>query len=56
MNRIPYKLKRSNRRKTIAIAVDSNGVSMTAPTNTTQEKKIRRCTKSTLDSCSNKAF
>lgn len=37
-NRIPYKLKRSNRRKTIAIAVDSNGVSVTAPTNTTQEK------------------
>ncbi|SFQ61980.1 hypothetical protein SAMN05421670_3013 [Psychrobacillus psychrotolerans] len=38
MNRIPYNLKHSNRRKTIAIAVDSNGVSVTAPTNTPQEK------------------
>lgn len=37
-NRIPYDLKWSNRRKTIAIAVDSNGVSVTAPTNTSQEK------------------
>ncbi|MCM3359371.1 YgjP-like metallopeptidase domain-containing protein [Psychrobacillus sp. MER TA 171] len=37
-NKIPYDLKWSNRRKTIAIAVDSNGVSVTAPTNTSQEK------------------
>jgi len=37
-NRIPYDLKWSNRRKTIAIAVDSNGVSVTAPTNTSPEK------------------
>ncbi|WP_225340442.1 M48 family metallopeptidase [Lysinibacillus capsici] len=35
---IPYEVKWSNRRKTIAIAVNSNGVYVTAPTDTPQEK------------------
>jgi len=37
---IPYEVKWSNRRKTISIAVDSNGVYVTAPTNTPQEKIV----------------
>lgn len=35
---IPYEVKWSNRRKTISIAVDSNGVYVIAPTDTPQEK------------------
>lgn len=35
---IPFTIKRSNRRKTIAISVDSNEVVVTAPTETTEEK------------------
>lgn len=35
---IPFTVKRSNRRKTIAISVDSNEVLVTAPTETTEEK------------------
>lgn len=35
---IPFTVKRSNRRKTIAISVDSNEVVVTAPTETPEEK------------------
>lgn len=35
---IPFSIKRSSRRKTIAISVDSNEVVVTAPTETSEEK------------------
>lgn len=35
---IPYTIKWSERRKTVSISVDADGVSVTAPTNTSMEK------------------